>query len=371
MIHDALGITERIEAYEARYWRRLDDGRIECELCPRLCKLQDGQQAPCMVRTREGDHLTLTAYGRASGFSLDPIEKKPLFHFLPGTPVLSFGTVGCNLACKFCQNWEISRVRALARLTERASPEAIARTAESVGCPSIAFTYNDPVIVHEYAIDVAAAARARGIKTVAVSAGYVRAEPRAEFYRFIDAANIDLKAFSERFYRTICAGHLEPVLETLVYLKRETKVWVEVTNLLIPGLNDSDREIDALTGWVAGTLGADVPIHFTAFHPDWRMGDRPATPAETLARARRRAIANGVRYAYTGNLWDPKGNSTSCPDCGTPLIGRDGYRIAEWNLTEDGLCPGCGTAPPGVFEATPGDWGARRRSVALARENRC
>ncbi len=366
MIHDSFGMTDESEAYEARYWRRLEDGRIECDLCQRFCKLHDGQQALCSVRAREGDRLVLTAYGRASGFSLDPIEKKPFFHFVPGTPVLSFGTVGCNLFCKFCQNWDISRARALERLTERASPEAIVRAAEIALCPTIAFTYNDPVISHEYAVDVAAAARARGIKTVAVSAGYVSSEPRAEFYRFIDAANIDLKAFSDGFYETFCAGRLQPVLETLTYLKRETNVWLEITNLLIPGLNDGDREIDEMTGWVAGTLGADVPIHFTAFHPDWKMRDHPATPGATLARARQRAIANGVRYAYTGNVFDRKGSSTACPDCGALLIGRDGYRITEWNLTEDLLCRGCGTALPGVFEAAPGDWGARRRSIAIA-----
>ncbi len=367
---EGTGTQTVVGDHGARYWHRLQDGRIQCDLCPRLCKLYEGQHAACLVRRRKNDRLVLTAYGRASGFCLDPIEKKPLFHFLPGTPVLSFGTAGCNLACKFCQNWDISKARELDALTEYAAPRAIADTAKRLGCPSIAFTYNDPTIFHEYAVDVAAAARARGIKTVAVTAGYVCPEPRAEFYRNIDAANVDLKAFTDSFYERICAAHLQPVLDTLRYLKHQTRVWLEITNLLIPDLNDSDREIDEMTSWVVDALGPDVPMHFTAFHPDWKMRDRRPTPASTLARARRIAIKNGIHYAYTGNIRDPEGSCTYCPDCGAVLIGRDGFRVTRWNLTEDLLCPQCGASCAGVFEPTPGDWEGRRQIVSVQAEAR-
>jgi len=294
---------------------------------------------------------------------VDPIEKKPLNHFLPGTPVLSFGTAGCNLACRFCQNWDISKSRETDTLADAATPETIADRAIALGCRSVAFTYNDPVIFHEYAIEVARACRERGIRTVAVTAGYVCAEPRAEFYRYMDAANVDLKAFTERFYHDICAAQLQPVLETLEYLKHETPVWFEITTLLIPGENDGDRELDAMTRWVAGHLGPDVPMHFTAYHPEWRMLDRPPTPPETLARARRIALANGIRYAYTGNVRDEDGGSTYCHTCGSRLVGRDGYEITAWHLTDDGHCRSCGTRCAGVFEGPPGRWGSRRRPV--------
>ena len=266
-----------------KYWRRLDDGRVQCALCPRFCKLHEGQRGFCFVRACEGGQVVLTTYGRSSGFCVDPIEKKPLSHFLPGTPVLSFGTAGCNLGCKFCQNWDISKSRELDTLADAASPEAVALAARQLGCRSVAFTYNDPVIFHEYAIDVARACREQGIKTVAVTAGEVCAEPRAEFSRVMDAANVDLKAFSERFYREVCAGSLARVLETLQYLKHETSVWFELTTLLIPGENDSDAELNELTQWVVEKLGPDVPLHFSAFHPDHRMLDRPPTPPSTLA----------------------------------------------------------------------------------------
>ena len=258
-----------------RYWHRVEDGRIQCDLCPRFCKLHAGQRGLCFVRANHGNEIVLTSYGRSSGFCVDPIEKKPLNHFLPGTPVLSFGTAGCNLACKFCQNWDISKSRETDTLADAASPEKIARVAEQLGCRSVAYTYNDPVIFMEYAIDVAKACRERGIKSVAVTAGYITDEPRREFFQYMDAANVDLKAFTERFYWKITGGHLQPVLDTLVYLKRETDVWFELTTLLIPGENDSDAELDAMTRWVVENLGPDVPMHFTAFHPDWKMLDTP------------------------------------------------------------------------------------------------
>jgi len=358
-------IEKSTTAVPTRYWHVLEDGRVQCDLCPRFCKLNEGQPGLCFVRARQKDQVVLTTYGRSSGFCVDPIEKKPLNHFLPGTPVLSFGTAGCNLSCRFCQNWDISKSREVDTLADAALPEVIARAAQELGCRSVAFTYNDPVIFHEYAIDVAQACRARGIKTVAVTAGYVCKEPRREFYRYIDAANVDLKAFTERFYQQITAGHLQPVLDTLVYLKHETKVWFEITTLLIPGENDSDQEIEALTQWVLEHLGPDVPVHFTAFHPDYKMLDKPPTPIESLIRARRIAVKNGIRYAYTGNVHDPEGDSTYCHGCGKKLIGRDWYLLSDWNLTDDGRCRSCGAACAGVFSGPPGKWGPKRLPVRL------
>src|SRR6201993_4085476 len=277
-------------------WTRMPDGRVRCDVCPRECKLNEGQRGLCFVRAAEGGEIVLTTWGRSSGFCVDPIEKKPLNHFLPGTPVLSFGTAGCNLTCKFCQNWDISKARALDRVQDRASPEAIAQAAVRSGCRSVAFTYNDPVIFLEYAVDAAQACRARGIKTVAVSAGYICPQPRAEFFRHMDAANIDLKGFTEGFYKSLCSGHLDAVLDTLVYLKRATDVWFEITTLLIPGENDSAVEIEALSRWVMEHLGCDVPLHFTAFHPDWKMRETPPTPPATLRMARRIGQDCGLRY---------------------------------------------------------------------------
>jgi pyruvate formate lyase activating enzyme len=353
-------------AVPTKYWHRLDDGRVQCDLCPRFCKLHEDQRGLCFVRANQGGQVVLTTYGRSSGYCIDPIEKKPLNHFLPGTPVLSFGTAGCNLACKFCQNWDISKSREMDTLADQASPETISRAAAELGCRSVAYTYNDPVIFHEYAIDVAQACAERGVKSVAVTAGYVCPEPRAEFYRHMDAANIDLKAFTEEFYRKLTGGHLEPVLDTLRYLKRETRVWFELTTLLIPGENDSDQELDAMTRWVVEELGPEVPMHFTAFHPDWKLRDRPPTPGTTLSRARKIAIGNGVRYAYTGNVHDAAGGSTYCHHCGDLLIGRDWYVLSGWNLDAHGNCKFCGTPCAGVFEPHPGTWGARRQPVRLS-----
>ncbi|MFQ5642559.1 MAG: AmmeMemoRadiSam system radical SAM enzyme [Thiogranum sp.] len=349
-----------------KYWHKLEDGRIQCDLCPRFCKLHAGQRGLCFVRENLDDAIVLTTYGRSSGYCIDPIEKKPLNHFLPGTPVLSFGTAGCNLACKFCQNWDISKSREIHTLTDAASPELIARAAEKLDCRSVAYTYNDPVIFHEYAIDVARACREKGIKSVAVTAGYVCPEPRAEFYRYMDAANVDLKAFTDDFYHKITGSHLAPVLETLEYIKHETAVWLETTTLLIPGKNDSEKELNEMTQWVVEKLGPDVPMHFSAFHPDWKMQDVPPTPKETLVRAREIAMHNGVRYAYTGNVHNKAGDSTWCHQCGELLIGRDWYVLSDWNLTEDGKCAACGTPCAGAFEARPGDWGAKRRPVRLS-----
>jgi len=351
--------------WPTRYWHALADGKIQCDLCPRFCRLQEGQRGLCFVRERRGDSIVLMTYGRSSGFCVDPIEKKPLNHFLPGTPTLSFGTAGCNLACRFCQNWDISKSRETDILADAASPEQIARAAADLGCRSVAFTYNDPVIFLEYAVDVAEACHSGGIKTVAVTAGEICPSPRAELFSHIDAANVDLKAFTERFYKQICAGRLQPVLETLVYLKHETDVWIELTTLLIPGENDSEREIEEMTAWVVENLGPDVPMHFTAFHPDWRMLDTPATPPATLTMARNIAVKNGVRHAYTGNVHDECGGSTYCHRCGETIIGRDWYVLTRWNLDAGGRCAACRTPCAGVFESGPGHWGAKRLPVRM------
>jgi pyruvate formate lyase activating enzyme len=355
-----------MDAHPTRYWQRLADGRVQCDVCPRHCRLAEGQRGLCFVRACQDGAVVLTTYGRSSGYCIDPIEKKPLNHFLPGTPVLSFGTAGCNLTCRFCQNWDISKSRELDTLQDAATPEAIARAARALGCRSVAFTYNDPVIFLEYAVDTAIACRELGIKTVAVTAGYVCDAPRRELFRHVDAANVDLKAFSERFYHELCTGHLGAVLDTLVYLKRETDVWFEITTLLIPGENDSEREVSELSAWVMEQLGPEVPLHFTAFHPDYKMLDKQATPAATLSRAREIALAAGLHHVYTGNVHDETGQSTYCASCKAKLIGRDWYVLTAWNLDAEGRCRACGAPCPGVFEAAPGTWGARRQPVRLA-----
>ena len=351
--------------HPALYWHIIDDGRIQCDLCPRDCKLHEGQRGACFVRKREGDQMVLTTYGRSSGFCIDPIEKKPLNHFYPGSSVFSFGTAGCNLACKFCQNWDISKSREFDILADAASPETIARAAAGLGCSSVAFTYNDPVIFMEYAVDVAEACRLRGVRSVAVTAGYVCPEPRAEFYAAMDAANVDLKGFTDSFYRKLAAGRLEPVLDTLRYIRHETDTWLELTTLLIPGENDSDDELNAMTRWVVEQLGPDVPMHFTAFHPDWKMREHKRTPAATLTRARAIAMANGVRYAYTGNVRDGEGGSTYCHHCGELLIEREWYRLGRWGLDSRGCCNGCGTALAGYFDAGPEEGAAHPVRVRM------
>lgn len=351
--------------YPARHWHRDDDGRVVCEVCPRHCALREGQRGVCFVRAATATGMGLTTYGRSSGFCIDPIEKKPLFHFLPGTPVLSFGTAGCNLTCTFCQNWDISKASTVDRLNDSASPEAIAEAAVRLGCRSVAFTYNDPVVFLEYAVDVAQACHERGLKTVAVSAGYIEAAARRDLFAGMDAANIDLKAFSDGFYRRLCGGQLEPVKETLRWLVHETPTWVEITTLLIPGENDSPAEIEALSNWIATALGPEVPLHLSAFHPDWKMRDHLATDPAVLTRSRRIAQANGLRHVYTGNVHDPDGGGTRCAACGAKLIERDWYRLTGWTLTANGQCCACGAGLAGRFEPYPGDWGSRRQPVQL------
>jgi pyruvate formate lyase activating enzyme len=363
---DAAPLPRDPHTVPTRHWHRLDDGRVQCDVCPRACRLAEGQRGLCFVRGRQDDAIVLTSWGRSSGYCVDPIEKKPLNHFLPGTPVLSFGTAGCNLSCRFCQNWDISKSREMDTLADEAPPERIARAAEALGCRSVAFTYNDPVVFLEYAVDTARACHERDIRTVAVTAGYVLPEPRAELFEHMDAVNVDLKGFDDAFYQKLCSGHLAPVLETLEYLKHETDTWLEITTLLIPGQNDSEEELEALSGWVAERLGPDVPLHFTAFHPDYRMSDVPPTPPATLRRAREIARGRGLHHVYTGNVHDREGQSTWCHACGALLIERDWYELGTWNLTPRGECGDCGARCAGVFEAAPGHWGARRQPVRLA-----
>jgi pyruvate formate lyase activating enzyme len=361
---DALSLADKWTV-PTRYWHRIDDGRIQCDVCPRACRLREGQRGLCFVRGRVNDAIVLTSYGRSSGFCIDPIEKKPLNHFLPGTPVLSFGTAGCNLACKFCQNWDISKSREIDTLAEAASPDAIAEAAKVVGARSVAFTYNDPTIFLEYAMDVADACHARGLKAVAVTAGYIEPAARRDLYAHMDAANVDLKAFSEDFYHRVCAARLRDVLDTLVYLRHETTVWFEITTLLIPEHNDSDTEITAECAWIRENLGVDVPVHFTAFHPDYKMRDVPHTPAATLKRARRIALDTGLRYVYTGNVHDTEGGTTFCPGCGNAVVVRDWYDIRRYQLTATGTCVECGTQLPGTYDGSGRDWGRRRLPISL------
>ncbi|MBF0247194.1 MAG: AmmeMemoRadiSam system radical SAM enzyme, partial [Alphaproteobacteria bacterium] len=370
---------------KTKYWTKLEDGRVQCDVCPRDCRLHDGQLGLCFNRAAVNGEIVLTTYGRSSGFCIDPVEKKPLNHFLPGTPIFSLGGIGCNLTCKFCQNWTISKeqdavlktlvaeaiaspavferlqnplvsraeIDAICRasgdwdagvpphfdvLADAALPAAIAETAHRLGCKSVAFTYNDPVVFLEYAIDTAVECRKRGLKTVAVTAGYISPGAREDFFAHMDAANVDLKCFTEHFYQRLCSGHLNDVLDTLIYLKHQTDVWFETTTLLIPGENDGDGELDAMTKWVVKELGPDVPMHFSAFHPAWKMQDKPRTPHATLLRARRIAMDNGVRYAYVGNVHDLDAESTYCHNCGVRLIGRDWYVLSDWNLDGHGRC---------------------------------
>ncbi|MGF1700333.1 AmmeMemoRadiSam system radical SAM enzyme [Photobacterium makurazakiensis] len=351
--------------YPTKYWHQLDDGRVVCDLCPRHCRLRDGKRGACFVRQAHDGEIALTSYGRSSGFCIDPIEKKPLNHFYPGSSVLSFGTAGCNLGCKFCQNWNISKSRQIDTLGSSAMPEQLAAAAKRYNCDSIAFTYNDPVIFLEYAVDAAQACREQGINSVAVSAGYITDQARPDFFRYMDAANIDLKAFTERFYHKICSGHLAPVLDTLLYLRHETEVWFEITTLLIPDENDSSQEIEALCKWVYDHLGADIPIHFSAFHPDFKMMDKTRTPPATVQRAREIAVKNGLNYAYVGNIYDEQGDSTYCPNCKEKVLSRNWYELGDCHLTGQGECKYCGFQLAGRFAAREKAFGRKRIPIKI------
>ncbi|SHE26131.1 AmmeMemoRadiSam system radical SAM enzyme [Actinomyces glycerinitolerans] len=342
--------------YTARWWHPLPDGRLQCDLCPRHCRLREGQRGFCFVRRRSGERIVLTAYGRSTGVCLDPVEKKPLNHVHPGSSVLSFGTAGCNLSCKFCQNWEISTARSIEVLSVDAPPGSIVDQAARLGARAVAFTYNDPVVFAEYAIDTAHACHERGLLAYAVSAGWICAEPGLELFGAVDAANIDLKGFTEDFYRKITGARLRDVQDTLVRVREHTSTWLELTTLLIPGLNDSPEEVGRLAAWVVGALGADTPLHLTAFHPAHRMLDRPPTPVATLRRARRAALDAGLHFVYLGNVRDAEGATTHCPGCGAPVIVRRGYTVETYELDASGCCRHCGRRLPGLFDADdPGD----------------
>ncbi len=364
---DTLAARTAEPPYPARWWHQLADGRLQCDLCPRDCRLHEGQRGLCFVRERQGDAMVLATYGRSSGFAIDPIEKKPLNHFHPGSSVLSFGTAGCNLACKFCQNWDISKSREMDRLQDAASPRRIAEAAVASGATSVAFTYNDPVIFAEYAMDTADACHALGVKTVAVTAGYIHADPRREFFAKMDAANVDLKGFTDAFYFKQTGAHLAPVLDTLQHIRHASHCWLEITTLLIPGLNDSTPELEAMTRWIVDHLGPDVPLHFTAFHPDYKLDDLPPTPLATLQRARRIALDAGLHHVYTGNVHDAAGAVTACPGCKATLIERDWHAVLRYELDEAGACPHCGTAIAGRFGARfAGRTGRRRMPIRVA-----
>jgi len=368
MPRDTSRIDPQAPGYVPGRWQHaLPDGRIQCDLCPRYCRLHDGQRAFCFIRQRVGDAIYLTSYGKATGFCIDPIEKKPLNHFYPGSSVLSFGTAGCNLGCKFCQNWDISKAREVERLSDSAGPERIAQAALEAGCKSVAFTYNDPVIFAEFAIDTARACRELGISAVAVTAGYISSAARADFFSVMDAANVDLKAFTDQFYRKLCFAELRPVLDTLRYLKHETNVWFEVTTLLIPGQNDSEEEVDRLCGWFIENLGPDVPLHFTAFHPDFKMTDLENTPAATCMRARNQARKHGIHHVYSGNIHDSIGQSSYCAGCGQIVIERDWYVLGAYRI-DGARCKQCGETLAGRFaaEKPQRNWGPRRLRVALS-----
>jgi pyruvate formate lyase activating enzyme len=332
---------------EALWWHKEADGRILCTLCPRLCRMAEGQAGFCYIRKNIAGKLYSLAYGTSTGFAIDPIEKKPLNHFLPGTDILSFGTAGCNLGCRFCQNWSISKAKLDEAQSLTASPEEVVKLALRNHVPSIAFTYNDPVIWGEYVIDISQLARERGLKSVMVTAGYITPQARPEVFRYIDAVNVDLKAFAERFYHKITFSHLEPVLNTLRWLRHETTMWFEITNLMIPGENDDPDETRRLCDWVMENLGDSVPLHFTAFHPDFKMTDKPRTPASTLRRARGIALSAGIKYCYVGNVFDEEGQTTFCPACRRVLIRRSWHAILEYNL-EGNRCS-CGERIPGLF----------------------
>ncbi len=341
-----LDATEKL--HEARWWENDADGRVHCYLCPRHCHIGEGQAGFCYIRVNHGGKLYSLGYAQPAALQVDPIEKKPLNHFLPGTRVFSMGTAGCNMGCFFCQNWDISKSHSDQVHSVNVPPEDVPSLAARYDCPSIAFTYNEPTIWGEYVIDICRAAHDAGMNTVMVTNGYITREAFHDIYDHIDAANVDLKSFTEGFYGKITLTHLQPVLETLQWLKNETNVWFEITNLMIPGLNDDPGETRCLADWILEHLGPDVPLHFTAFHPDFKLQDRPPTPPETLHRAREIARDAGLHFVYEGNIYS-NGAHTSCPACGALLIQRSWHDVTQ-NRLRDGCCPDCGAKIPGVWK---------------------
>jgi pyruvate formate lyase activating enzyme len=343
-----LKVLQKTETlHEARWWEPEGGGRVHCFLCPRHCHIHPGQSGFCFIRINHDGKLYNLGYGAPAALQVDPIEKKPLNHFLPGTRVFSMGTAGCNMGCFFCQNWDISKSHQDQVRSQPVPPEEVPLLALKYGCDSIAFTYNEPTIWGEYVIDICRAAKGYGLKTVMVTNGYITYEAFHDIYDHVDAANVDLKAFTEGFYGKITLTHLEPVLKTLEWLKNETNVWFELTNLMIPTLNDDPAETQKLADWVLQHLGPDVPLHFTAFHPDFKLRDKPATPPETLHRAREIALKAGLNFVYEGNIYSEAGN-TYCPGCGEVLIRRSWHDVLD-NRMKSGSCPKCGVRIPGVW----------------------
>ncbi len=351
--------------FPTQYWHRVDEGRVCCDVCPRKCTLREGKRGACFVRMNQDQKIVLTSYGRSSGFCIDPIEKKPLNHFYPGSRVLSFGTAGCNLSCEFCQNWDISKSRHFDTLCDTAMPDELAQTALKYECKSIAFTYNDPVVFLEYAVDTAQASAELGLKNVAVTAGYINDAPREEFFRYMDAANVDLKGFTDHFYRKVCHGELQPVLDTLCYLKHETNVWFEIATLLIPDENDSDRELHDMCQWIVEHLGTEVPLHFSAFHPDFKMQNKQHTTLDTLLRARAIALSYRIKFVYCGNVHHTESDTTYCPGCNEQVIIRDWYQLGKYGLDNQGNCLNCGFKIAGRFNGPKGNFGPRRIPVKI------
>ncbi|PID59359.1 MAG: AmmeMemoRadiSam system radical SAM enzyme [Ignavibacteriae bacterium] len=333
----------------AKWWKTKDNGKILCTLCPRYCEIGEGQKGFCYIRENIEGKLYSTGYGRPTGFAIDPIEKKPLSHFLPGSDVLSFGTAGCNLGCRFCQNWSMSKSKLDELNALKISPENVVNLALKYKSKSIAYTYNDPTIFGEYVIDVSELAREKNIKNVLVTAGYINKEARKDIYKYIDAANIDLKAFTETFYQKITYSHLNDILETLLWVKNETDIWLEITTLLIPDENDSNEEIKQLTNWITTNLGKNVPLHFTAFHPDFKMKDKSSTPAETLINARKIALEEGINYCYLGNIHNIESQTTYCPTCQNPIIIRDWHSVLDVKI-QNGKCKYCNSKVAGVWD---------------------
>ncbi len=332
----------------AQWWEPAENEKILCTLCPRYCTIGNGQVGFCFIRQNINGKLYSLGYGRPTGFAIDPIEKKPLNHFLPGSQILSFGTAGCNLGCKFCQNWSISKARFDSIRSYNATPEDVISLAKKNNTPSIAFTYNDPVIFGEYVIDISQIANDENIRTVMVTAGYIDKNARKDVFKYINGANVDLKAFSEKFYHKLTLSHLNDVLNTLIWLKNETSIWFEITTLLIPDENDSDDEIKKMIDWILQNLGDEVPIHFTAFHPDFKMATKSRTPASTLTRARNIALSSGIKFCYLGNIHDQQAQTTYCSSCSKPIIKRDWHSITEQNMNKN-KCSNCGNILPGVF----------------------
>jgi len=338
------GLSER----EAMYWERLPGKEVRCTLCARACLLAEGARGHCRVRANFGGTLRTLVYGKPLSRAIDPIEKKPVFHFLPGSRILSIATAGCSLRCRFCQNWQISQAYPEDAPHIDWSPEQVVAAAVKHRCPSIAFTYTEPTVFYEYMLDTAKLAHAKGIKTVWVTCGYLNEKPLVELSKYLDGANVDLKGFSEKYYNEYCGASLQPVLDTLKVLRRE-RVYFEITNLVVPGGNDSPEMIREMCEWIRDELGADTPLHFSRYHPDHLMKRPGPTPLSTLVMARDIAREVGIEHVYIGNVTGGGGETTQCPKCHEELIVRERYRLLK-NVVREGRCPKCGARLPGVWK---------------------